>query len=590
MLTDLSSIDEIPTSPAHVPTQHNSFSPKRAMDTFRQLVHMSGSKSRPRRGKLADIHGNMTRDGVPGGPRGYVDENDTVTSPTGHSKKLSLGRNLVGSIRSITAKQNRSPPRKDGKENISPLGVPSPPAPLPALTLDLGTSEELLPHDFGRATELTQDERILTLARSKIAFISPNKPEDATDDESAASIINSILETEASGEDPSEMFERSVDSQCKSLKRMISLDAMAERCISPDGLSPKGLRISKQDSATTVSACPSDMEEITRQPARMQPPVVLLDGQVDGKWRSDDPFAPGPPSIRLHGPEMVLPFRPKVGTKEIAEPRTADTVPRENVEVDEKTMSPAAKHRSMVSEVLEIERSDGDIGLGRVCGVGDEKTDSHIDDRISTDGDSASVGKVSAEEISSLSDDPAHRERGEVDSNLETALQDAILDNYDLQVALGGVDITCDNQPLHWAGQDEELPQEKSDASLESSDPKTDGCQVFPRYDALSKSTTKDHDYDVLLDQIGSDCSESSNIWSMDDTSRVGEESLKDAMEMYRSYSAEHFKAEQEETVAEQLLEAVDTPTSPASVESNRSNTRKKMPSRYRVRGGRYQL
>lgn len=608
---DFESAETLQYQQDSIPVEQHSFSPRKTMSTFRQHVYISGSKSRQRRGALADVHGDTAYDGGALGSETFTDQGNAAPSPSGHAKKLSLGRNLVGSIRTIASRHVRSPPRKDGKENLAPSSVAIIPSPRPTLTLDLDTSEEFLPQDFGRATELTKDERMLTLTGTPNPVSSQEpaspiiEPENLDEKDVDTSTVDSVPETEASGDDPSDMFERSVDANCKSLKRMISLDAMAERCTqSPDGMSPKGLVVSKQDSATTVLNYPSDMQEITRQPARVSP-TVLVDDQDDGKWKSDDPFAPGTPSIRVYGPEITLPFRPKIvlhqasGAESGAEVESralsefsshlrqiteSDTSGMSSF--DQKTMSPAAKHRSMVSEVLEIADNDGEIDLVAVFDVGNPEGESALYGPVFLDVDPISETRSrtdSGEQATRGVHNTQRSENADFKYDPESALHDAILDNYDLQVALGGVDITCDDQPLHWARQDDDVQDEKNH-DLGNAVDRTPDCKVLPGANAPCDTATQTHDYDIFLDQMGSDSSEGSNILSVEDEDREYDGSLKDAMDMYRSYNAEHGVG-----VVETLLEAVDSPNSPSSVKSGGLVKRSSVPNRYRVRGGRYQ-
>ncbi|KAF2487828.1 hypothetical protein BDY17DRAFT_19186 [Neohortaea acidophila] len=145
--------------------------------------------------------------------------------------------------------------------------------------------------------------------------------------------------------DRCQMFERSVtpidEPKRKELRPMASLDAMAEACtlacteddtradsesslVTQDGkpdssklIAPPPSRVmTPRRNATcdaSLPACPSDMEELSRQPANQPNATNVLPGD---EWMGDDdPFAPrtsgdgvGPPSPDRR---VLLPFRPK---------------------------------------------------------------------------------------------------------------------------------------------------------------------------------------------------------------------------------------------------------------------------------------
>lgn len=145
--------------------------------------------------------------------------------------------------------------------------------------------------------------------------------------------------------DRCQMFERSVtpidEPKRKELRPMASLDAMAEACtlacteddtradsksslVTQDGkpdssklIAPPSSRVMtprrNATSDASLPACPSDMEELSRQPANQPNATNVLPG--DGWVDDDDPFAPknsgdgvGPPSPDRR---VLLPFRPK---------------------------------------------------------------------------------------------------------------------------------------------------------------------------------------------------------------------------------------------------------------------------------------
>lgn len=555
------------------------FSPKIAMTTFRQHVQIGSSKSRQRRGALADICGNAANTGGADGMENQEESDmspEKRSSPRGHSKTLSLGRNIVGSIRGMASRHSRSPPKDKQNENSPPRPVSSMATPsAPALTLDLGVDAEegLVPKDFGHATRLTRNEEMLTLARTDSAFVpAPHFKSGAplpiepgvlarnpfappTDDNI------SVAETvDSKQEHPSEVFERSVDTKSsKSLKRMISLDAMAEKCTKSPvenyqtvllKTKVKGAPSSRYPSpSTTISTCLSDMQELSRQPARLQIPTVLLEGQVDESKTSDDPFAACMPSIELYGPEVELPFRPKdVAEEENVDLSSLDGHVHTNATVPS-VFDSAKKHRSMVSKVLDLVGESGRMTPQQVLHTTPVSAERDFENFARRDPGSWNwIDPTEREEVTifeqgfiPLESSPTPSEK--TCSSDSAALREAISDNYELQVAMGGVDIT-------WG-------KEKMDIS--------------PIV----------HEYEALIDKIGSG-SEGSSERALSESEKVGllekVDSLDEALDMYRTYSAK----DGEHAVGKSSVD-MESPSSPESP----SSMKRALPSRYRVKGGR---
>ncbi|KAI5360888.1 hypothetical protein Slin14017_G090630 [Septoria linicola] len=100
------------------------------------------------------------------------------------------------------------------------------------------------------------------------------------------------------------LFERSVEARDtpekrdnKTLKKMISLDALAEQHIRDSPmrgfrLTPASSRKIRDISGTTVKTCPTDMPPLTRQLAALSTPSAGHRDPASGLWKSDDPFAP----------------------------------------------------------------------------------------------------------------------------------------------------------------------------------------------------------------------------------------------------------------------------------------------------------
>lgn len=165
---------------------------------------------------------------------------------------------------------------------------------------------------------------LLQLPRDDFGFSIPETP--------TIPAVKSGLQLDGAN-DETELFERSVEYKDESkkkenrrVKKMASLDAMAEECTSspssksPSKLSPVDLRRSRdQGSLTTIHSCPDDMPEITRQLAHLQTPSAGHRDPMTGEWKSEDPFAPGNVigDIASSGPpsptqSVKLPFRPKI--------------------------------------------------------------------------------------------------------------------------------------------------------------------------------------------------------------------------------------------------------------------------------------
>lgn len=135
---------------------------------------------------------------------------------------------------------------------------------------------------------------------------------------------NCTLELDGAN-DETELFERNVEykdeikkKENRTLKKMVSLDAMAEECaaLSPsDRLNP----VHRTVSDVTIKDCPDDMPKLTRELAHLQTPSAGHRDPQTGDWKSEDPFAPGnavgdlagqgPPSC---GAQVILPLRPKI--------------------------------------------------------------------------------------------------------------------------------------------------------------------------------------------------------------------------------------------------------------------------------------
>ncbi|CAK3814104.1 Hypothetical predicted protein [Lecanosticta acicola] len=137
--------------------------------------------------------------------------------------------------------------------------------------------------------------------------------------------------------DSTELFERSVEYKDKKykkenrkLKKMVSLDAMAEECANTPsyGLSTEAERSRQKrlSTLTTVNSIPEDMCEITRQAAHLQTPSAGHRNPATGEWQSDDPFAPGnvvgnvaESGVPSPTRSVKLPLRPKI-TLQAADP------------------------------------------------------------------------------------------------------------------------------------------------------------------------------------------------------------------------------------------------------------------------------
>lgn len=650
--TDVPRFDVIESHFEGAPIEHHSFSPKAAVTNFRQHVQISGSKSRQKRGNLAELYDESSQHDSPKDTEELVSPVDENLSPGGQAKKMSLGRNLVGSIRTMTAKHTWSPPRKDRKENIPPQSVSaiSSPTTPPTLTVDIGTGEGLVPNDFGRGSFTSQENPTPTKSittrplkqKHSIDVFGIGRRGGPSTDRALSPISDGNSENDDSkSEDIMEVFERSVlVEESKSLKRMISLDAMAERCTQDPNERLQTVMLKANSSivpdqrhpstATTIHSCPSDMEEISRQPARAKSPTVLLEGQVDGKWSSDDPFAPGTPSIKLHGPDTELPFRPKFVPQEVDEPEMEATEDLSSLDghifksrsaaiisssPEQEPASFAEKHRSMVSEVLEIPRDEWEDEVVEVPGVDDSYDYARLDQRQTLELDQISqlwiqsrferVDSVRWDGIDNAGSDcpsnmadtssppptgivarhstPARSERSD---GSHSTLQHAILDNYDLQVALGGVDIVCDDKLRSWLDEsaDDEENEGQEHGSQEQHKDEERGDDDPSASIALA---IKAHWSESPMYDANSDTSESINTSSVLETkSRHKEDSLDEALDMYRSYSAENDKY-----MADGLMDPVEStvspalPTSPASPEaigSDARTTRKPLPVRYR--------
>lgn len=316
---------------------------------------------------------------------------DEQEEPKGHVRKNTLGRSLVGSIRSFGRKSalsmTTSPTKSTKEDRLSPtrnaaaVPLPSLPMalpPLPTMHIDLGPSalmsESLQQDEDNEIMRITNPQNLIR--ERPIPTYYTRLPGEGPDDQQAClrkteSLTPSDLlqlPTDDFGfripEDPTtprtnlalqldgtndeiEVFERSVEykdsakkKEDRSIKKMVSLDAMAEECASsPTAKSRSKLslgdprRCKDQMSNTTVMTCPNDMPDITRQIAQLQTPSAGHRDPNSGEWKSEDPFAPsnaigdlassGPPSPTR---SVKLPLRPKITVQsaESTDPKTFD--------------------------------------------------------------------------------------------------------------------------------------------------------------------------------------------------------------------------------------------------------------------------
>ncbi|KAF2167677.1 hypothetical protein M409DRAFT_21831 [Zasmidium cellare ATCC 36951] len=386
--------DDSSTTPLRPrPERQRTFTPRNAISSLRQ--HISSSNHRHKRPALANITGNEIRTSTPIGPDSIVispapeDEEEQDALET-HARKNSLGKSLVGSIRTFGRKSmsgNASPTKSIKEDQFSPTkhaaAVPLPSSPIdipppPTLHVDLGPAalmptspqqddeselmritnpanligERPVPtyytrlpgegpsdqqHLLGKKQSLTPSD-LLQLPTDDFGFSVPEGPTTPS--------RKSGFQLDGAN-DEIELFERSVEYKDKaykkenrSLKKMVSLDAMAEECASsPTAKSPSKLlmgdprRSRDHMSLTTIQSFPEDMPEITRQLAHLQTPSAGHRDPTSGEWKSGDPFAPsntigdlassGPPSPTR---SVKLPLRPKITVQSAGstDPKTFD--------------------------------------------------------------------------------------------------------------------------------------------------------------------------------------------------------------------------------------------------------------------------
>ena len=361
-----------------------SFTPKNAMNSLRQHIQTSG-KDKGKRGALADITGGRTEEmNGPSGPEVFASvgpDADVAAgrgqrSPTKqHGKSASVAKSMIGSLRSLSRRGNSmSKPNSPDSDYDSPsrqamtLPLPSSPvnSPAPTLMLNLGDTANMSTSFLQHEPEFDQRKELLALtdptndAAMRIptyytrlpgqgptdALLSADRndmepfpdllPVDkcfgerykASAPDSSAQMnfdgINDIFE-----EPP--LFERSVEARDspekqtnKSLKKMISIDALAEQHVRESPLRgmhlvPASGRKVRDCSATTARDCPQDMRPLSRQQAAS--PVLSVDHQstTPDASKAEDPFAAqnatGDTAVLspvVKGHDMALPYRPKI--------------------------------------------------------------------------------------------------------------------------------------------------------------------------------------------------------------------------------------------------------------------------------------
>jgi hypothetical protein len=418
----------------------------------------------------------------------------------------------------------RSPPKLEFEPEVE-VEVEKIAADVPALTLD-----------FGAEVDLGISDAAVEVAKTEEA---PETLKQANDGEKA---------------DFEEVFERSVDREIP-LKRMVSLDAMAEKYVRKVSQEPKHCEIPKiqrtVSSATTIPDCPRDMEELSRQPARLETPKDLSEEQTEFVALRT------PPTIEIHGPEMELPFRLKHEALEdlsnfdghILKECAEGTVPAGFKEPACK-IGDVQEHWVMVSEVLDIEDKESE-DVGSVLSealVPETLAGEAAEDSNAIEPSESGSNVEMEEEISSTEAVHGSRPTTPTDSEERVcpeSLKKAIEDNYELQVAMGGVDITC--KDLFWeklaVKEDNENAKPEKKKSLE---------------------------YVAVFDDSGSDggCVERGELT----------ESLDEALDLFRAYRAE----EDDDAAVEGLLDAMESPKIMESVMK-----RKAIPERLKLRGTR---
>lgn len=288
-----------------------------------------------------------------------------------HVRKPSIGKSLVGSIRTLgrrsMASKPSSPEKPHQDDRFSPrkhaAQVPLPSSPIdippPTLQVDLGPAALVSP-GFGRSLDSDRAERIPsptsdhgrlvpsyftgkgrdhgnTGEEDQAPPVKPSEllhvpthhsdlPRPSTPENSRPAFTGTQLDLDGTN-DSTELFERSVEYKDKfkkkegrKLKKMVSLDAFAEECASRSSS-----KLGTEEN-TETSDRPSGLEGTSKSRTCVINELAALRtasaGHRDpttGEWKSADPFAPGnyvddlansgPPTP---GRNIQLPFRPKI--------------------------------------------------------------------------------------------------------------------------------------------------------------------------------------------------------------------------------------------------------------------------------------
>ncbi|CAK1359897.1 unnamed protein product [Cercospora beticola] len=339
--------------------RQKTFTPKSAMNSLRQHIHASGKeKSRRAALSDITSHGVNSAQPVGRISTEIAAATGSsqreMKSPTRqHGRTSSVARSVIGSLRGLSRRGTMSDPTSPASDNGSPtkraasIPLPSSPidVPAPTLKLNLRDSPSLSAGFLYSPAMIDQNSELMSItnpvnqdsmkvptyytrlpgegpadailagkgnsrqvpgAVSEFLRLPTDEFEFSTPDRPSTPMPGTGAQLELDGNvdvfDEPPLFERSVEARDtpekrdnKTLKKMISLDALAEQHIRD---SPRrGIRLTPSSATHKVRNISNTTSGSNDMPplklAALSTPSAGHRDPVSGQWKSDDPFAPG---------------------------------------------------------------------------------------------------------------------------------------------------------------------------------------------------------------------------------------------------------------------------------------------------------
>ncbi|PPJ58065.1 hypothetical protein CBER1_03820 [Cercospora berteroae] len=339
--------------------RQKTFTPKSAMNSLRQHIHASGKEKSRRAALSDITSNGVNSAQPAGRTSTEIataagDSQREVKSPTRqHGRTSSVARSVIGSLRGLSRRGTTSNPTSPASDNGSPtkraaaIPLPSSPIDVPAPTLKLNLRDSpSLSAGFLYSPSMTdQNSELMSITNpvnqgsmkvptyytrlpgegptdaflaskgnsrqlsgtlSEFLRLPTDEFEFSTPDRPSTPMPGTGAQLELDGNvdvfDEPPLFERSVEARDtpekrdnKTLKKMISLDALAEQHIRD---SPRrGIRLTPSSATHKVRNVSNTTSGKHDQPplklAALSTPSAGHRDPVSGHWSSEDPFAPG---------------------------------------------------------------------------------------------------------------------------------------------------------------------------------------------------------------------------------------------------------------------------------------------------------